>query len=205
MASIQEECEKRNIDRLFHFTPVDHLDSILKRGLLVPSACRTNNVGMTPNDNERIDGQDAVCLSVEWPNYQLYWKFHLLDKDRPWAIIQLDHSVLWAKRVCFNPTNAADNSVRFESFASRGGVAKFLEMFEDRDGKKRADLGIAAHLTTNPQAEVLCLDRIEQSYFTEVQFNNYELYKKYKAAYSDAPIKFDGSYFKYRRDWNHWK
>lgn len=204
MASIQEECAKRNIDRLFHFTPVDHLDSVLQRGLLVPSACKAQNVGMKPNDQERHDRQDAICLSVEWPNWQLFWRFHLQDEHRPWAIIQLDHSVLWEKRVCFNPTNAADNSVRFESFASRGGVAKFVEMFEDWGDKKRADLGIPPHFTTNPQAEVLCLDPIEPAYFSAIHVKDPELYKKYKAAYPQFNVEYNGYYFKYRGDFKHW-
>ena len=204
MATIQEECAKRNIDRLFHFTPVDHLDSILHRGLLVPSACKAQNVGMKPNDTERHDLQDAICLSVEWPNWQLYWRFHLLKEDRPWAVLQLNHRVLWDKRVCFNTTNAADNSVRFQSFASRSTVSKFQEMFDDWGAKKRADLNLPDHYTTNHQAEVLCLDSIEPAYFTTIHLDNYEVSKMYKAAYPHANVRYDGTYFKYRSDWRHW-
>jgi hypothetical protein len=204
MPTIQEECAKRNIDRLFHFTPVDHLDSVLHRGLLVPSACKAQNVGMKPNDTERHDLQDAICLSVEWPNWQLYWRFHLLDENRSWAVLQLNHSVLWNKRVCFNSTNAADNSVRFQSFASRSTVPKFQEMFDDWGDKKRADLQIPDHFTTNHQAEVLCLDSIEPAYFTAIHLDNYDASKKYKMAYPHANVRFDGTYFKYRSDWRHW-
>jgi ssDNA thymidine ADP-ribosyltransferase, DarT len=204
MTTIQEECAKLNIDRLFHFTPVDHLDSILQRGLLVPSACKAQNFGMKANDAVRYDRKDALCLSVEWPNWQLYWNFHLLDKARPWAIIQLHHAVLWNKRVCFNTTNAADNTMSSQTFEVRQGVVKFLEMFEDWGDKKRANLDIEPHLTTNPQAEVLCLDSIEPAYFTAVHLDNYEVSKHYKAAYPGANVRYDSTYFKYRSDWRHW-
>ncbi|CAN7509859.1 DarT ssDNA thymidine ADP-ribosyltransferase family protein [Variovorax sp. LjRoot290] len=202
MATIKEECEKRNIDRLLHFTPVDHLGSILKHGLLVPSACKANNVGMKPNDASRHDGQDAICLSVEWPNWKLYWRFHLQDEKRPWALIQVRHSVLWEKRVCFNTTNAADNSMSSQTFAARQGVNKFLELFDDWGNKKRADLHISDHLPTNYQAEVLCLDTIEPRYFDAIYLDKQDAYNAYKGAH--GAIELNDFYFRPRRDWRHW-
>jgi len=202
--TIKEECAKRNVDRLFHFTPVDHLDSILEFGLMTPESCDLLDTGMTPNDKERLDNEDAICLSVEWPNWKLYWKFHLVKEDRPWALIQIEHRVLWEKNVCFNNTNAADASMSSQSFKARQGKAKFLEMFDDYGLKKRADLKIPDNFTTNHQAEVLCLDSIDPEYFTAIHLNNYEVYKAYKAQYPNVKFIFSDIYFKYRSDWNHW-
>ncbi|WP_390342020.1 DarT ssDNA thymidine ADP-ribosyltransferase family protein [Variovorax boronicumulans] len=205
MPSIQEECATRSIDRLFHFTPVEHLDSVLRRGLLVPSGCRTQNVGMTPNDAARYDGQDAICLSIEWPNWQLFWRFQQQDTSRPWAIIQIQHRVLWEKRVCFNTTNAADNAMSAQSFEDRRGLHKFLELFGDCSGKTRDELNLHPHWTTNPQAEVLCLDTIEPAYFSAVLLNNTDVYNAYKPAHHQANILYQSHYFAPRADWRHWK
>ena len=202
MATIQEECATRNIDRLLHFTPVEHLGSILKHGLLVPSVCKVNDVGMKPNDTSRHDHQDAICLSIEWPNWSLYWRFHQLDVKRAWAVIQVKHTVLWEKRVCFNTTNAADGAMSSQTFAARQGVQKFLELFDDWGNKKRADLHIPDFYTTNHQAEVLCLDTIEPSYFDAVYLDQQDAFNAYKGAH--ANILHDSTYFKYRRDWGHW-
>lgn len=155
MATIQEECAARKINWLFHFTPVDHLDSILQRGLLVPSQCRALATGMKPNDTSRYDGQDAICLTVEWPNYKVFYPFRQND-TRPWAVIAIQHRVLWEKRVCFNMTNAAHNSMSRQTFEERQELARFKELFGNCSGKVRADLNIGDNLPTNPQAEVLC-------------------------------------------------
>lgn len=205
MASIQVECESRNIDCLFHFSPVEHLDSILKHGLLVPSACAALGTGMKPNDAVRHDGQDAICLSVEWPNYKLFYSFRQRDANRQWALIAIQHRVLWEKRVCFNTTNAADNSMSAQTFAARQGLAKFQALFGDCCGKVRTDLKLTDNLPTNPQAEVLCLDTIAPAYFYGVFLSESATYNTYKSKYPDTEFMQDTSYFSYRTDWSYWK
>ena len=203
--SIQKECAERNIDRLFHFTPIEHLDSILQHGMLTPNACTRRSIASTPNDAVRYDGQDAICLSIEWPNYKLFWNFRKRDTARVWAVISIQHRVMWEKRVCFNTTNAADNSMSGQSFAARQGLHKFQELFGDCSGKVRADLNLPNDLPTNPQAEVLCLDHIEPAYFHAVFFNDAATYNAFKARYPHAPLKYSLTYFSYRTDWSHWK
>jgi hypothetical protein len=205
VASIQEECTSRNIDCLFHFTPVEYLHSILKHGLLVPSVCAKLDTGVTPNDAFRYDAQDAICLSVEWPNYKLFYSFRQRDTSRQWALIAIRHSVLWEKRVCFNTTNAADNSMSSQAFAARQGLAKFQELFGDWSGKVRADLQLTDNLPTNPQAEVLCLDTIEPTKFYGVLLDDLATYKALKEKYANFEFMQGAGYFGYRTDWSHWK
>ncbi|WP_137918366.1 DarT ssDNA thymidine ADP-ribosyltransferase family protein [Hydrogenophaga sp. 2FB] len=205
MATIEQECATRNIDRLFHFTPVEHLDSILKHGLLTPRTCAVRSVAYKANDAARYDGQDAICLSIEWPNWSLFWSFRQRDTSKHWALLQLKHSLLWEKRVCFNSTNAADNSMSSLTFLARQGVGKFVELFDDYGLKKRVDLNIPAHQTTNPQAEVLCIDNIEPTYVTDVHLLDVDLYRRYKETYPGKHVTHGSQYFKYRDDWNHWK
>jgi hypothetical protein len=202
--TIEQECAKRNIDRLFHFTPVENLDSVLAKGLLTPKTCQGHSVAYKPNDGMRYDGQDAICLSIEWPNWSLFWSFRQRDMSKHWAIVQLKHALLWEKRVCFNTTNAADNSMSGQSFLARNGVAIFLLIFDDYGPKKRADLHIPDFYTTNPQAEVLCIDNIEPSYITEVHLLDAGLYNKYNQAYPGGHITYGSQYFKYRSDYSHW-
>lgn len=205
MASIQEECASRNIDCLFHFTPVEYLDSILNYGILKPSVCSKLGTGMTPNDAYRYDGQDAICLSVEWPNYQLFYKFRQRDTSRQWALIAIQHRVLWEKRVCFNTTNAADNSMSAQAFTARQGLAKFQELFGDCSGRVRAELQLTDSLPTNPQAEVLCLDTIEPANFHAVIFKDLATYNTFEPKYPNVKFAHYTNYFNYRTDWRHWK
>lgn len=160
---------------------------------------------MTPNDAFRNDGQDATCLSVEWPNYKLFYSFRQRDTGRRWALIAIQHSVLWEKRVCFNTTNAADNAMSSQAFAARQGLAKFLELFGDCSGKVRAALQLTDNLPTNPQAEVLCLDTIEPTYFHGVLLDDLATYNAYKLKYPNCEFMHHAAYFSYRTDWSHWK
>lgn len=203
--TIEAECVARNIDCLFHFTPIEHLDSILQHGLLTPRACTLRSIDHTPNDAVRYDGQDAICLSIEWPNYKLFWNFRQRDTARVWAVIAIQHRVMWEKRVCFNTTNAADNSMSSQSFLARQGLHKFQELFGDCNGKLRANLNLPDNLPTNPQAEVLCLDNIEPAYFHGVLFDDLATYNAFKAKYQHATLMHHSDYFGYRSDWSHWK
>lgn len=160
---------------------------------------------MKQNDQSRYDGQDATCLSIEWPNWSLFWRFRQNDPTRHWAILQIKHEVLWRKRVCFNTTNAADNSMSSQTFAARQGKDKFLEMFEDFELKKRIDLGIPDFYTTNHQAEVLCLDDLSPSYITHVHLLDADLFNKYNKSYPGGYVTYGSQYFKYRSDWSHWR
>ena len=205
MTSIEEECANRNIDCLFHFTPVEHLDSVLKHGLLTPKTCAALSIAHKPNDAIRYDGQDAICMSVEWPNYKVFWNFRQRDSSRLWAIVAIQHRVLWEKRVCFNTTNAAANSMSGQTLAARQGEAKFRELFIDSSGRVRAELKIPDNLPTDPQAEVLCLDNIEPAYFHAVVLNDVATYNAYKVRYPHFEIVHNIDYFKYRSDWSHWK
>ncbi len=203
MATIQEFTSARNITSLLHFTQVSNLDSILSQGLCTPNMCRAAGIAPAANDAIRYDGQDAICLSIEFPNYQLYWSFHNRDKEVKWVVIELNVRVLWEKRCCFCQTNAADNTMSTMSFASRQGLPALESMFGDYAGKPRASLGIPDFYPTNPQAEVLCIDLVEPQYIEAVYFNHIETYKQYQAAYSSG-VKW-GRFFGYRRDWSHWK
>lgn len=203
--TIETECVTRNIDCLFHFTPIEHLDSILQHGLLKPSTCTLLSIDNRPNDAVRYDGQDAICLSIEWPNYKLFWNFRQRDTTRVWAVIAIQHRVMWEKRVCFNTTNAADNSMSSQSFLARQALHKFQELFGDCNGKLRTNLNLPDNLPTNPQAEVLCLDDIEPAYFHGVLFNDLATYNAFKAKYPHATLMHHSDYFGYRSDWNHWK
>ena len=91
------------------------------------------------------------------------------------------------------------------AFQARQGVGKFVELFDDYGLKKRVDLNIPAHLTTNPQAEVLCIDNVELTYVTAVHLIDTDLHNRYKEAYPDKHVTYGSQYFKYRNDWTHWQ
>ncbi len=204
MATIQEFLATRNITSLLHFTQVDNLDSILDVGLMTPGMCELLDIKTKTNDAVRHDGQDAICLSIEFPNYQLYWSFQNRDVNVQWVIIELIIDVLWVKRCCFCTNNAASNEVSAQTFESRQGLPALRALFDDYDNKKRAELNVPDYYTTNPQAEVLCIDSISPEFIKALYFNRLDPWNQYKLSHPELNVKW-GTFFKYRRDWNNWK
>jgi len=77
LSTAQEEiksfCAKRGISELLHFVKAAKMPFILRYGLLTNAILR--NAGGTIEDNSRIDrNDDHVCLSIDFPNYKLFYK-----------------------------------------------------------------------------------------------------------------------------------
>lgn len=171
--TIHQECVNRNIDRLFHFTRAENVPGILANGLLPPSHIRRRALPSTSNDPYRHDGLDATCLTIEWPNYKMFYPLRCeAPQGTNWAVLQIDHAVLWEKRCCFSVTNAADGSVSGIPVAQRSGLAAFQALFQDYGGKTRVGLGIPENFPTNPQAEISCFDPIGPAYIAAVWLND---------------------------------
>ena len=72
---IKRFIEERNIESLFHFTPVDNLENILKYGLLSINNLNRLGIDYYYNDENRYDDRlDAISTSIEFPNYKMFYK-----------------------------------------------------------------------------------------------------------------------------------
>lgn len=200
--TIEQECKTRNIDRLIHFTRVENIPGILTNGLLPPSRVREMQLQCTKNDPYRHDGLDAICLTVEWPNYKMFWPLRCDNPGVAWAVLQIDHSVLWMKKCCFSITNAADSSVSSVSVQSRSGLTAFQAMFKDYGTKTRTSLGTFDHFPTNPQAEVSCFERIEPFYIKAIWINDSDAEKSLQGRHPN--IYNNNNYHWPRADHKHW-
>lgn len=201
--TIQQECTNRNIDRLLHFTRAENVPGILANGLRPPSHIRRQGLPSTSNDPYRYDGLDATCLTIEWPNYKMFYPLRCnAPPGTNWAVLQINHAVLWEKRCCFSVTNAADGTVSSIPVADRSGLAAFQALFQDYGGKARVELGIAEFYPTNPQAEVSCFDQIEPAYINAVWINDAEAARALQGRH---PSVYNNSQYHWpRSDHNHW-
>ena len=150
-ALIKRIIEKRNIKSLYHFTRAENLKNICRYGLMPRTDLDNAHIFSFYNDVYRLDGCiNAVCLSIEFPNYKMFYK---LRKDNPefdWAIIELSSEVLCDFTCAFCWTNAGDASVYNMPLYDRMGCTAFESLFKDRPGyPTREELNLGNNLPTN--------------------------------------------------------
>lgn len=188
---------------MLHFTRTTNLLGILQCGLLGRSTLEKNGLPSAYNDSDRLDGhEDAVCLSVEFPNYRMFYKY---SKNNPqdYAVLVLNPSILWELNCAFCRDNAGSNDMRSIPPEIRSNSNSLKSLYWDHE-TFRDELGIPDSYPTNPQAEILVFDHIASRYIDEVHF--YTLTTKQKLEEDFYTQKVDkipnfyhsGKYFTYR-------
>lgn len=209
-AAIRASVEKRGITSVLHFTRLENLRSILSLGLLTRDKLHLCP-GAAINDLERYDGTNAVCASIGFPNYRMFYRLRCNDRGAEWIVLKLNPSVLWEARCAFCATNAANAVISRIPIEQRRGLRAFETLFEDYVGKSRRSLSIPDSYPTNPQAEVLLLDGAEISYVDAIYFQTWRAMHEFRTLQEKHPnfAKFDtflnGGYFDPRDDYAHWK
>lgn len=199
--------ENRGIQYLVHFTRIENLGCILQNGLISVDSLDNCKIDYHPNDEYRLDNCcNATCLSIQFPNYKMFYKYRCENPDSNWVVLYIQKDVLWEKDCGFCVENAASSNVTSIPLDRRKGVDAFNVLYNDYPGKpSRESLGISSALPTHPQAEVLVFDIIEPKYIQGVAFNNLEDINKYSYLVpSNMPKKVVEELFSYRNDYKHW-
>lgn len=200
--------QEKKIESLVHFTNVENLESILEKGLLTRKKLEDENIPFEENDSKRLDGElDSISLSVEFPNYKMFYSLIQKDSEKSWIVIAINASILCKSEAIFNTENAASSNMKKINVEDRKQKTMFEEMFEDYDDYERESLGIPENYTTNPQAEILFLDSISLEDITYIEFSCPSDYLKYIKVLKQYPhIKYglNDKFFKPRKDWEKW-
>jgi hypothetical protein len=109
---VAEECKRRGVSRVCHFTQSRKLAHILSEPLGIRSVAVLSETGadtLNQNDPSRFDGRpDCINCSIEYPNTHLMRVLkerETLFKD--WVVLLIHPRVLWRKGTVFTPLNAA--------------------------------------------------------------------------------------------------
>ena len=162
MNPIQQECIRRGITRLCHFTQSRNMAHIFDEpfGLHSTKTLRNNDMPFNPTDPERHDGRDdLICCTVQYPN--TYYFDRVKNKEplfRDWVILYIDPMHIWQPDTLFCPCNAAKGCGQY----IEAGIDGFQSLFA------QTSPGISfcrnpRHLSAAPtdiQAEVLVKDPV---------------------------------------------
>lgn len=203
---IKNFLQERDIDELIHFTCVDNLESILSNGLLSLEDLYYNQIHYYYNDENRLEHKDnAICLSISFPNYKMFYKYRM-KSNTEWCVIGLNSSILYEKNCLFCKTNAASYYETHRSDYEKRYLSGLKQLFDDDE--YRNNVGLHKSFTTDPQAEVLVLDKIEPLYIDAVYFDkpsyNYRYFKNNFSGYNNCKFYVEHEAFVPRFDYSNW-
>jgi hypothetical protein len=213
-SEIRRFAESRGITSLLHFTKVKNVTGILENGLLARQTILDRELKAEFNDQYRYDNAaDAVCASISFPNYKMFYSLQQKYSDEDWAVLRLNPKILWEIPCAYCISNAASSEVTSIPIDERMGLNALKSMFEDIPPNiKRANLGIPNEYTTDPQAEILILGPISSDYIESINFNGVDKIKdvaRLKVLFQPYMNSFkflhDESLFTYRKDYDHWR
>jgi hypothetical protein len=152
-SEIRKFVESRGITSLLHFTKVVNVPGILAHGLLGRQTITSRDLKAEFNDQYRYDKTpDAICVSISFPNYKMFYSLQQKNLKVDWAVIKLSPRILWEIPCAYCASNAASSRVTSISLKNRMGLKALKSVFEDTPPINRASLEIPDEYTTDPQA-----------------------------------------------------
>lgn len=174
MAEIPGYLSIQKISRLFHFTSVHNLDSIVTQGFLGRDSLRQMNLNFIPSDNNRVEPLiDGVCFSLSRPN--TYMAARKILSGQELILLELTDvdKILTNYNFIASPGNFGSPSLKKrieswpEEFVGAHGLMNLFNGQEIRD-----TYSIPLFEPTDPQAEIIILERLPWSYVKRIYFPN---------------------------------
>ena len=203
-----DECAKRNITSIYHFTNLENLEAILENGILSILELYHNKIIFKKSDENRFDNMYSyISTSIQFPNYRMFWGLRQKSVSSEWVVIELKPSIIWEKKCLFFYTNAASRRFKNGSVFEYDTVVHLEKLFVNLSYAYRADLNIPINYTTDPQAEVLVKDKIETCFIKNIYYNKFtenilNIIQKYGDKFD---FKNNKSLFQQRKDYEFWQ
>lgn len=203
---IEKILSERGINSLVHFTRAENLPSIMEYGIC-PRAELYEEEAIFNDEYRYDDCENAVCTSIEFPNYKMFYRLRMDNPEADWAVLLISAEAMLDFNCAFCEMNAGSKPMYSMPLEERMGSSALQTLFRNvSDGRRRADLGIPDWLPTNPQAEVLVFATIPTDYITHVVFVDAYTKKKYeKYVPDDIEAVTEQGYFAPRMDYKKWQ
>jgi hypothetical protein len=202
--TVQEYAAEIGVKQLVHFTRESNLGSIFERGMVTRDMLTREGFNSF-NDNVRADYTNAVCVSIGFPNYKMWWKIKQDNRNVDWVLLVIEERALWELPCAFCAANAALGSIAAIPISQRQTLQAFQGMYAEVPGKERAKLNIPGYWPTNPQAEVLMLRGVPRNYIRGVVTLNAAQALRINEKFPGLKTWVRAGYFRYRKDYEFWK
>lgn len=203
---IEKILSERGISSLVHFTRAENLPSIMEHGIC-PRVELYEEEAIFNDEYRYDDCENAVCTSIEFPNYKMFYRLRMDNPEADWAVLLISAEAMVDFNCAFCEMNAGSKPMYSMPLEERMGSSALQTLFRNvSDGRRRVDLGIPDCLPTNPQAEVLVFATIPTDYITHVVFADAYTKKKYeKYVPDDIEAVTEQGYFAPRMDYKKWQ
>ena len=164
----------QNISRLFHFTSIHNLESIIRNGFLGRDSLREKNLDFKPSDNYREEPLiDGVCFSLSRPN--TYMAARKILSGQELILLELTgvDRILTNYNFVVSPGNFGSSLLKKkimswpEDFVGARGL---LNLFKAQEIREKYSLPL--YEPTDPQAEIVVLEKLPWSYVDRIYFPN---------------------------------
>lgn len=213
--TFQDILKQKGIKNLCHFTCANNLESIFKYGIFSRAKLDRLRMSYFYNDADRYDlCIDAICTSIEFPNYKMFYSYAKKCPDIDWVVLFIDANFITKTEfnVSFCRTNASSSLYRSVDIRKLTKPENFLEMFDEIPGfSSRVSLSLPDYYPTDPQAEVLLFGSVPTDYIKSVVFSNRRARDKYSpfipdgvGIYVSGENPYYPDFFGPRKDYKAW-
>lgn len=153
----------RNLTKLYHFTAVGNIASILRYGILSRKVLEERGINYIANDDMRLEHRlSHINCSIEYPNNMLLRKYKS-NSNNEFCLFEIDMQVLkeskWAKCCPVNAAKCAGSYIF--------PINKIEKLFYEP-----RPVSLPANFTTDKQAEVLIHKIIPVKYINKIVFQD---------------------------------
>lgn len=182
--AIKKILKERGITCMMHFTDVENIPQILEKGGLVTRwQLESSMSDFKHTDKRRLDGlRDSISLSVDFPNYLMFFKKRNENPERRWCVFAISAEKIVDKLLIVNTGNAAASTSESKKITEEGCPELFAALFDEEVGECKRGTGLKKSNVTNPQSEILCLEKIplediQKCYFS---YGDLDIRKQYE-------------------------
>lgn len=187
-AEIENLCATYEIPYLVHFTRIENLKSIMKKGLLSRVKVDAEIDEAITNDENRLDGRrHTISLSIAHPNDRMFTKYR--EDPEQWCVLGIRKEILWELDCLFFKHNAADIRVSGKPDNELRTSDSLSSLYTEIEGhESRESQHLSKFDPTDKQAEILVCDEIPPKYIFAIAVTSRQVKKNYQEAADGRPI-----------------